>query len=475
MPRFLKRRNVGSRSIAFRKAAAASSSLPSPRIHEPEVVVRARIVGHQVHRVAVLLARLCPLAVVQIVRRRAACSRPPVVGRQADRLLQRRLHQLGTSLPVCSSASAPYAAALNLSSRSASSSSWLARSFWSVNAYRHAERHVRRCQVRAPARARATTPRAPARCTSCRAAGRTAGSWHARGPRRPERIARPARRSARAAESPFRAPAAGSSAPASRARACSSPAGRPPAPVRRRVAEPRVLRRQHDQQRVPPRRRDRREDPARRSAAVFAAGDRAPLADPMPIASDSAAIICPAVAKRFRGSALDRRLDDAGERARADRAGRRATFGVCRTRARARSSSKFAALDGVLRRQQIEQQHADRVDVARDRGRLAAQQFRRHVGGRAARESWSVAVFVREPEIHQQDPAALLAHHVAGLDVAVEKSGGVDRAGRPADVDADRAPPPRTRADPASRAVRERLALDEIAPESDAPSCRSTP
>ena len=46
-------------------------------------------------------------------------------------------------------------------------------------------------------------------------------------------------------------------------------------------------------------------------------------------------------------------------------------------------------------------------------------------------------VFVREAEIHQQDPAALLAHHVAGLDVAVEKSRGVNRTDRPADVDAD--------------------------------------
>ena len=99
---------------------------------------------------------------------------------------------------------------------------------------------------------------------------------------------------------------------------------------------------------------------------------------------------------------------------------------------------EIRALDGVLLRQQIEQQHADGVHVAGDRRRLSAHKFRRHVGGRAA---WIVVgpTFVRESEIHQQDPAALLAHDVAGLDIAVDESRGMDRADRPADVDADSA------------------------------------
>ena len=47
------------------------------------------------------------------------------------------------------------------------------------------------------------------------------------------------------------------------------------------------------------------------------------------------------------------------------------------------------------------------------------------------------AAFVREPEIHQQDPAAGFPHHVARFDVAVQKSRGMDRRRGLADVDAD--------------------------------------
>ena len=97
----------------------------------------------------------------------------------------------------------------------------------------------------------------------------------------------------------------------------------------------------------------------------------------------------------------------------------------------------IGALDRVLRRQQIEQHDADGVDLARDGRRLPEQQLRGHVSWRAARISVG-PMFVRESEIHQQDPAAILAHHVAGLDVAVEKSRRVHRPGCPADVDSDK-------------------------------------
>ena len=128
---------------------------------------------------------------------------------------------------------------------------------------------------------------------------------------------------------------------------------------------------------------------------------------------------------------------------------------------------EIGALDRVLLRQQIEQHDADGVDVARNRRRLPEQQLRRHVDGRPAR-IFAGAVFVREPEIHQQDPAALLAHHVAGFDVAVEKSGGVDGAGSAADVDADERGFARAHRALRRDELRERLAVDEIAPEPDA-------
>ena len=76
---------------------------------------------------------------------------------------------------------------------------------------------------------------------------------------------------------------------------------------------------------------------------------------------------------------------------------------------------------------------------------------------------------VREPEVHQQNPATLFAHDVAGLDVPVQKTGGVNRACGAADVDGDE-----RRFAGAHRTVRrqefrERLTVDEVAPESQAP------
>ena len=129
---------------------------------------------------------------------------------------------------------------------------------------------------------------------------------------------------------------------------------------------------------------------------------------------------------------------------------------------------EIRALDRILLRQQIEQHDADGVDVARDRRRLPEHQLRRHVGGCAAR-IFASTVFVCESEIHQEDPAALLAHHVAGFDVAVEKPGGMHRAGRAADVNADQRCFARAHRALRGDDLRQRLALDEIAPEPEAP------
>ena len=129
---------------------------------------------------------------------------------------------------------------------------------------------------------------------------------------------------------------------------------------------------------------------------------------------------------------------------------------------------EIRALDGVPRRQQVEQQDADGVDVGRDRRRLSAHELGCHVGGRAAGMGKGPA-FVGEPEVHQQDPAALLAHDVAGLDVAVDESRGMHRSHRPADVDPDERGFPRAQGTLTAQELQERLALDEVAPEPDPP------
>ena len=74
---------------------------------------------------------------------------------------------------------------------------------------------------------------------------------------------------------------------------------------------------------------------------------------------------------------------------------------------------------------------------------------------------------MREPEVHQQDPAALLAHHVAGLDVAVDEPGGVDRARRPADVHPDQSGLPRAKGALPGHQFLERRSLHEVGPEPD--------
>ena len=201
-----------------------------------------------------------------------------------------------------------------------------------------------------------------------------------------ERTARPARRSSRAAESRFRAPAADSSAPAGRARADSPPAGRPPAPASTARGARRRCPAAKTSSSAAAATTTGASIQARETAAACAAADRRAVPAPMPIASDSAAIICPVLAKRFSGAALiavsTTRASASGRSGRTSSSVRRVPDACA-----ARSSCEIRALDRVLRRQQVEQHDADGVDVARDRRRLPEQQLRRHVGGRAARIS----------------------------------------------------------------------------------------
>ena len=103
----------------------------------------------------------------------------------------------------------------------------------------------------------------------------------------------------------------------------------------------------------------RRRRPARASRTAKRARFRGAAvqraADASPIASDSAAIICPVLAKRFPGDALMRRFDDARERFReiGTQVEQRATFAGRVRRAQLR---EIRALDRISLRQEIEQQ-----------------------------------------------------------------------------------------------------------------------
>src|SRR5580765_1060538 len=129
---------------------------------------------------------------------------------------------------------------------------------------------------------------------------------------------------------------------------------------------------------------------------------------------------------------------------------------------------ELRSVNGVLSRQQMEEHHADGVDLAGNRRRLALHELRRHVGRRAAWELLDSA-FVRESEIHQQNSAALLAHDVAGFDIAVEQSGGMYCANRPRDIDTHERCLTGTQRTLDREQARERLALYEVAPEPDPP------
>ena len=81
------------------------------------------------------------------------------------------------------------------------------------------------------------------------------------------------------------------------------------------------------------------------------------------------------------------------------------------------------AVERELPGQQLEQQHAERVEVAAAVEPHAAQDLGRHVVGRPGGLAFDRA---REPEVGQADLAALADQHVGGLQVAVQQPAGVD-------------------------------------------------
>ena len=89
----------------------------------------------------------------------------------------------------------------------------------------------------------------------------------------------------------------------------------------------------------------------------------------------------------------------------------------------------------------MEEQDADAVDVALDGGFAAREQLGREVERRArhpARPDVTIGVpQAARAEVHEDDASAFFAHHVAGLDVAMDEAGGMRRGERAAQLAAD--------------------------------------
>ena len=107
------------------------------------------------------------------------------------------------------------------------------------------------------------------------------------------------------------------------------------------------------------------------------------------------------------------------------RAVRRISDRSC-ARARRRRSCQARALDRVRTGQQVVEQHADAVDVARRRSARAVEQLRRQIERRAGEAGCAGAQFAAGTEIHQHHPSIVCQHDVVRFDIAVQEAGRVD-------------------------------------------------
>ncbi len=124
------------------------------------------------------------------------------------------------------------------------------------------------------------------------------------------------------------------------------------------------------------------------------------------------------------------------------------------------------AFDGMAAGEQEEQEHANRVDVAGGRRPGAGQQLRCHVERRALPgRRMGVVDAVRPAEVHQHDASADFAHHVGGLDVAMDQGVRVQRRHGAADVDADAGRLARAHRPAGDDGVGQRLAVDQLHPQ----------
>jgi hypothetical protein len=124
------------------------------------------------------------------------------------------------------------------------------------------------------------------------------------------------------------------------------------------------------------------------------------------------------------------------------------------------------AVNRVGLRQQVEQQHAEAVDVTRSGGLLEAEDLGRHVDRRPERYSPGRTIGLRQPppgaEVHQHEAAAILAHDVLRLDVVVDHLRGMDGRQGPAQRGGAREHLIRPHPAVAGDHLRERLPGDEF-------------
>ena len=191
-----------------------------------------------------------------------------------------------------------------------------------------------------------------------------------------------------------------------------------------------------------------------------------------------AASSSPAVCGRAAGSGDSARstvwMNSLGRSGRASRS--RLTSPVAM---RARDLAAIGAFDRVLACHHPVEQDSEAVDVGRARGRPPVEELGREIERRAGECRSTSRSAGRElrarAEVHQDRPAAFLAHDVLRLDVAVDEAAAVNRGERLAEIHADG-----RRFLSAQRAARAQLvfhraAVDELHPQADEPLDCSTP
>ena len=141
-----------------------------------------------------------------------------------------------------------------------------------------------------------------------------------------------------------------------------------------------------------------------------------------------------------------------------------------RCRCAAASCSIVGRGDRELAGHEVEEQHADAVEIRLDRRGLSVENLGREIQGRTdnPRRAAIAEQLLAGAEVHEDDAAARFAHDVLRFDVAVQQAGGVDGGERGADVLPDHRP--FARAERAARSSRSDRAipLDQLHPEPDA-------
>ena len=115
--------------------------------------------------------------------------------------------------------------------------------------------------------------------------------------------------------------------------------------------------------------------------------------------------------------------------------------------------------------QQVKEQDAQTVEIAPGRLRLAGQDFRREIHRRTRRTRGRCPLRAAGSEVHQDNPAAGLAHHVLGFQVSMHQPGRVHRGKRPAQIDADSRCLPTAESAVGPQPGFESLAVDQLHPE----------